>query len=247
MKNADVWQISFCATVGLCIESNVVGYQTKDVREGLSQQACTFDQIGVSGGALDIQKLIPVDSEGNYVGDGEINIQFYSHTGAFQKSYAYYGEGEWDGENVSGWFDEDEGVLAVYSFDAGEAFQVYGNSACRFVYSGEVNMAETDVPVREGLSFQANIRPCSTSIQNIVPVDDGGDYVGDGEVNIQFYSNTGKFLRSYAYYGAGEWDGENVAGWFDEDEGTLADYTFLAAEGFKVYTNTAANLRFPEM
>ena len=66
-----------CATVGLSIESaNVVGYQTKDVRKNLSQQVCTFDQIGVTGGALDIQKLLPVDGEGNYVGDGAVNIQF---------------------------------------------------------------------------------------------------------------------------------------------------------------------------
>ena len=213
----------------------------------MSQQACTFDQIGVSGGALDIQNLLPVDGEGNPVGDGEINIQFYDSYGFFIRSYAYYGEAEFDGENVAGWFDEDNGVLAVYSFDAGEAFQVYGNSACKFVYSGEVNMAETDVPVRKGLSFQANIRPCSTDIQDIIPVDDGGEYVGDGEVNIQFYSSYGFFEGSYAYYGETEFDGENVAGWFDEDAGVLADYTFLAAEGFKVYTNTAANLRFPEM
>ena len=224
-----------------------MGYQSKDVRKGLSQQACTFDQIGVAGGALDIQKLVPVNGEGDYVGDGEINIQFYTYTGAFSGSYAYYGEGEWDGENVAGWFDEDEGVLADYTFDAGEAFQVYGNSACQFAYSGEVNMAETDVPVRKGLSFQANIRPCLTDIQTLIPVDDEGDYVGDGEVNIQFYTYTGAFSGSYAYYGEGEWDGENVAGWFDEDEGVLAEYTFGAAEGFKVYTNTAANLRFPEL
>ena len=44
--------------------ANVVGYQNKAVRQYLSPQVCTFDQIGVTGGALDIQKLVPVDGEG---------------------------------------------------------------------------------------------------------------------------------------------------------------------------------------
>ena len=80
--------MALCATVGLCIESaNVVGYQNKAVRKNLSQQVCTFDAIG--GGGLELAKLIPVDGDGEYVGDGDINIQFKSTLGVLEYSYAY--------------------------------------------------------------------------------------------------------------------------------------------------------------
>ena len=91
----------------------MVGYQNKAVRQFLSQQVCTFDQIGVSGGALDIQKLLPVDGEGNYIGDGAVNIQFYSNLGAIQGQYAYYGKDEYDDDTPAGWYDESEDELRV--------------------------------------------------------------------------------------------------------------------------------------
>ena len=229
----------------------MVGYQNKSVRQDLSQQVCTFDQIGVAGGVLDIQKLIPVDSEGDYIGDGDINIQFITYLGKLSTSYAYYGEGEYYAgiHTGAGWYDEDEDELADYTFAAGEGFQVYGASACRFQYSGEVNMAETDVPFRLGLSFQANVRPTSVNIQDIIPVDGDGDYIGDGDINIQFFTYLGKLSTSYAYYGEGEYyDGIHTdAGWYDEDEDELADYTFTAGEGFKLYAASAGYLRFPEL
>ena len=67
-----------------------MGYLNKDVRKNLSQQVCTFDQIGVTDGALDIQKLIPVDADGAYVGGGEVNIQFINQYGKLTDGYAYY-------------------------------------------------------------------------------------------------------------------------------------------------------------
>lgn len=194
------------ATVGFSIESsNVVGYQTKAVGKNLSQQVCTFNQIGVNDGALDIQQLVPVDDGGDYVGYGDINIQFINNVGALGASYAYYGAKELNrNQTIAGWYDEDTEELAEYTFASGEAFQVSGASACRFVYAGEVNMAETDVPFRLGLSFQANIRPASVDIQDIIPVDDQDEYIGYGDVNIQFFNNVGGMINSYAYYGAKE-------------------------------------------
>jgi len=236
------------ATVGFSIESsNVVGYQNKDVRRGLSQQACTFDQIGVEGGALDIQRLIPVDENGDYIGDGDINIQFITYVGRFEKSYAYYGADELNDGLPAGWYDEDTEELADYTFASGEAFQVSGGSVAKFVYSGEVNMAETDIPFRRGLSFQANVRPSNTDIQSIIPVDANGDYIGDGDINIQFYTYVGRFDKSYAYYGDDELNDGLVAGWYDEDNEELADYTFAAGEGFKLSAGSAGYLRFPEL
>ena len=122
---------ALCATVGLCVESaNVVGYQTKDVRKNLSQQVCTFDQIGVTGGSLDIQNLIPVDGEGEYVGEGEVNIQFESALGVLETAYAYYGPKELNKKQTEpGWYDEDTEELADYTFAAGEGFKISAGTA----------------------------------------------------------------------------------------------------------------------
>ena len=50
-----------------------------------------------------------------------------------------------------------------------------------------------------------------------------------------------------AFDGEDEFDDNTPAGWYDEDEGELADYTFAAGEGVKLYAGTAGFLRFPEM
>ena len=221
----------------------MVGYQTKDVRKNLSQQVCTFDQIGVEGGALDIQKLIPVDSNGNEV-SGEVTIQFISPLGVLQTSYGYFAEDEYDEGYTAGWYDDD-GELAVYSFNVNEAFQVSSGVAVNFVYSGEVNMAETDVPFRKNLSPQANIRPTSVSLQSIIPVDEDG-YEISGEVTIQFISPLGALQTSYGYFSEDEYDEGYAAGWYDDD-GELAEYTFAPGEGFKVSAGVAGYLRFPEL
>jgi len=233
------------------IESqNIVGYQTKSVRKYLSQQVCTFDQIGVAGGALDIQKLIPVDSEGGYVGDGAVNIQFKSNRGALQSSYAYYGEDEYDDDCPAGWYNEKTDELAVYSFNAGEAFQVSSSVACYFMYSGEVNMSETYVPFGQYLSMQGNIRPTAIDIQSVIPkdgTDESAEYIGDGAVTIQFASDRGALQTSYAYYGEDEYDDDCPAGWYNEKTDELAVYTFAAGEGFKISATKAGYLCFPEL
>ena len=232
------------------IESqNIVGYQTKPVRKNLSQQVCTFDQIGVEGGALDIQKLIPVDANGDYIGEGEINIQFKSSLGVLEAAYAYYGPKELNKKQTEpGWYDEDTEELADYTFLSGEGFQVYGSSPCYFQYSGEVNKAQTDVPFRKNLSMQGNIRPTTVDIQDIIPVDGDGDYIGEGDVNIQFASPLGILETAYAYYGPKELNKKQTeAGWYDEDTEELAEYEFAAGEGFKIYAGTAGFLRFPEI
>lgn len=250
-KGAASTALFYCAAVGFSeiTSANVVGYQLKPVRKLLSQTACTFDQIGIKDGALDIQKLLPVDEEGEYVGDGDITIQFISDRGKLDFAYSYYGAKEYDKSHPdAGWYDEDEDELAEYTFASGEAFQVYGGSACNFQYSGEVVMAETDVPFRKLLSFQANVRPCETDIQSIIPVDGDGEYIGDGDITIQFFSDRGKLSTAYSYYGPKEYDKSHPdAGWYDEDEDELAEYTFAAGEGFKLYAGTAGYLRFPEL
>jgi len=242
---------AYCGAVSATgIESqNIVGYQTKAVRQDLSQQVCTFDQIGVEGGALDIQKLIPVDGEGDYVGEGDINIQFKSSLGVLEAAYAYYGPKELNKKQTeAGWYDEDTEELVEFTFNSGEGFQIDAGSSCYFLYSGEVNRAETYVPFRRDLSMQGNIRPTSIDIQDIIPVDDEHNYIGEGEINIQFASPLGILEAAYAYYGPKELSKKQTeAGWYDEDTEELAEYTFAAGEGFKIDAATAGFLRFPEL
>ena len=119
-----------CFQVDTCVESaNVVGYQTKAVGKNLSQQVCTFDQIGVTGGALDIQKLVPVDGEGDYIGDGKVHIQFLSALGVTLTTYGYYGDDEYDDDCPAGWYNEKTDELAEYTLSAGEGFMVYASQA----------------------------------------------------------------------------------------------------------------------
>ena len=122
---------------------------------------------------------------------------------------------------------------------------------CKFIYSGEVNMAETDIPFRKNLSPQGNIRPTSVDIQSIVPVDgndENAEYIGEGEITIQFYSGLGVLQGAFSYYGAGEYGKKFPdAGWYDEDNDELADYTFAPGEGFLLMAGSAGYLRFPEL
>ena len=107
----------------------MVGYQTKAVGKNLSQQVCTFDQIGVEGGALDIQKLVPVDGEGDYIGDGKVHIQFISALGVTLTTYGYYGDDEYDDDCPAGWYNEKTDELAEYTFGAGEGFMLSAGTA----------------------------------------------------------------------------------------------------------------------
>ena len=241
-----------CATVSFAelTSANIVGYQTKANRKFLSQTVCTFDQIGVEGAGLDIQKLLPVDENGDYVGDGDITIQFNNEKGKATGGYAYYGEDEYDDGFKAGWYDEDNDELAVYEFNAYQGFQIYCGTPCSFTFSGEVNMAETYVPCRKFLSPQGNIRPSDVDIQTIIPMDgtdEDASYIGDGEITIQFANEKGKAMGGYSYYGEDEYDDGFKAGWYDEDTDELAEYTFAPAEGFKVYAGSACYLRFPEL
>jgi hypothetical protein len=109
-------------------------------------------------------------------------------------------------------------------------------------------MAETDVPFRKNLSMQGNIRPTAVDIQDIIPVDGDGEYIGEGAINIQFASPLGVLETAYAYYGPKELNKKQTeAGWYDDDTEEMAEYTFAAGEGFKVNAGQAGYLRFPEL
>ena len=111
------------ATVGLCVESaNIVGYQTKEVRQYLSVQLATFDDVGVDG--VDIQNIKPVAPDGEDVASGDFTMQIYGDTGAIQASYMYVLGEDIDEGYADGWYEEDMETLVTKTFAAGEGFNV---------------------------------------------------------------------------------------------------------------------------
>ncbi len=237
------------AAFGDGIESaNTVGYQQKAVRQFLSQQVCTFDAVG--GGGLDLQKLIPVDANGDYIGDGDINVQFYNEYGLIQSAFAYYGDDEYDDDCPAGWYNEETDERVTFTFDPGQGFYVSAASACIFQYAGEVVTAQSYVPCRQFLSAQGNIRPMAVDIQTIIPVDgddETAEYVGDGAINIQFCNEYGIAEQAFSYYGDDEYDDDCPAGWYNEETDERVTYSFAAGEGFLISASSACYLKFPAL
>ena len=167
--------------------------------------------------------------------------------GEAQYSYTYYCAGDlgkWYPE--AGWRDDDM-ELVEDTLDSGLGLMVYADSDCVFPYAGEVNMAETDQPIIEGLQPFGNIRPCDVSVQSIIPVDGDENELGDGAVTLQFLDMYGEAQYSYTYYCAGDlgkWYPE--AGWRDDDM-ELVDEDFTGGNGFMVYSDCEGFLRFPEI
>ena len=111
------------ASSAFCIESaNTVGYQGKDVGQGLSNQMPTFETVGAEG--TDIANLRVLDENGDPL-SGEITIQFYNEFGRLVENYTW-----WLGEDVDegmddGWFDDDMEEPKTRALAAGEGFCVY--------------------------------------------------------------------------------------------------------------------------
>ena len=109
-----------CATVGLAVESaNIVGYQTPDVKGAVALGIDTFNPV--SGDSFDIQSL-KVSADG--IAGGQVQVQTMTDGGATDRTFIWIPASEavdyeMEGE---GWYDVDEGVVAVKTFAVGEGF-----------------------------------------------------------------------------------------------------------------------------
>ena len=238
-----------CATVAFqakAIESEIVGYQIKSVRQYLSVQLATFDDVGTEG--MDIQNIKPVAAEGEEVASGDFTIQIYGNTGIIQKQYMYVLGEDIDEGYEDGWYEEDWETPVEKTFGAGEAFNVYmAIDGAALQYAGQVNGEETSIPVRQYLSAQGNIRPVSVGIQSIIPVAEEGEEIESGDFTIQIYSDTGIIQKQYMYVLGEDIDEGYEDGWYEEDWETIVDKTFEAGEGFNVYAAKAGYLKFPAL
>ena len=115
------------------VSTNVVGYMNvpNDV-SGYCQRGATFIACGSATDSYDIQSIIPVDAvdDGEYIGDGDITIQFTGNRGALEGAFAYYGDDEYDDDCPAGWYNEDTDERVTYSFEPGQGFKVNAATAC---------------------------------------------------------------------------------------------------------------------
>ena len=228
------------------VSSDIVGYQTKEVRQNLSVQLPTFEDVGAEG--MDIQNIQPVAPEGEEVASGDFTMQIYGDTGVIQASYMYVLGEDIDDGYPDGWYEEDMETLVTKTFDIGEAFNMYMSiDGASLQYAGKVNGEETSVPVRKNLSAQGNFRPAPVDIQSIVPTVDEGDEVASGDFTMQIYGDTGIIQASYMYVLGEDIDDGYADGWYEEDMETLVEKTFAAGEGFNVYAAKAGYLKFPSL
>ena len=186
----------------------------------------------VAGEAFDIQTL-KVTADG--IAGGQVQIQTMTTGGATDRTFYWIpaseaADYEMEGE---GWYDADEGVIAVNTFDVGEGFVTmndFGDGAT-ITYAGAVPMGATEVDVPAAVAISGNSTPVDVDIQSIVVDADG---IAGGQVQIQTMTAGGATDRTFYWIPASEaadyeMEGE---GWYDADEGVIAEKTFTAGEGF---------------
>ena len=111
-----------CGSVFALESANVVGYQNKEVRQNLSVQLPTFENIATEG--INIQSIVPVAAEGDELESGDFVIQIYDDTGAQTASYAWVLGEDIDEGFADGWYEEDWETIVEKTFNAGEGFNV---------------------------------------------------------------------------------------------------------------------------
>ena len=201
------------------VPSNIVGYATKPLMEGLNMVGVNFREVGKSSG--DLQKLLAPDG---LVGvdwdslDGGAQLMvwdpliqgypvFYSWTGADADTEL----GEVGVANK--WvdlaeFDGTAATIPVINVSVGSAAWILAEGvSASFTSQGEVKEDATNVPLKTGLNMVANTLPVDVNFNNgakivfngLEGVDwdslDGGDLLMIWDATIQgypvFYSWTG--------------------------------------------------------
>ena len=138
-------------------------------------------------------------------------------------------------------------------------------------YIVERHKSVFNYPIHSHEEFELNFVEHCHGVHRVVgdSIEEVGDYdlvlvTGDGlehawpqgnctspdvrEITIQFYSGLGVLEGGYSYYGPSEYGKKFPdAGWYDEDNDELADYTFAPGEGFLLFGGQAGYLRFPEL
>ena len=143
-----------------------------------------------------------------------------------------------------GWYNDDAETFATRVFDRAEGFIINNSVGAEtgVQYAGQVNLAETDIPVREYYSIQGNFRPVVISIQDITPISPDEEIgVGGGCFDIQTLDEDGCGGEEVFFYMTVADDyGCPKDGWYNDDAETFATREFVAGEGFIINNSIGA-------
>jgi len=237
MKKLMIATAALCAAVGAnALESaNVVGYSQTDYRQRYTLVVPEFDKVGETG--IDIQTIKPVNVDMEDYGEGDINIQTFTDLANKSVQYFWY-DADVSETGESGWHNNTGDELAEKTFTKGEGFMLYMPVAGGALnVSGEVNLDEVTVPCRQKYTLMGNIRPVAVNIQDIIPVGIDMDDFGEGDINIQTFTDLANKSEQYFWYDAGVSE-TGESGWHNNTGDELAEKTFAPAEGFMLYMPT---------
>ncbi len=113
-------------------------------------------------------------------------------------------------------------------------------------YAGQVVNGATVIPLAPDVSVSGNCTPVDIDIQSMVCEGEG---LAGGLVQLQTLTATAETGRTFVWIPASEAGdyGLEGEGWYDADEGCVAEKTFVAGEGFVVMNDygEGATLKLP--
>ena len=216
--------------------ANVVGYSQNDFRKKYTLVVPEFDKVGATG--IDLQSITPVGIDMEDYGEGDINIQTFTDSANKSEQFFWF-DAEVSESGESGWHDSAGEELAEKTFTKGEGFMLYMPTADgKLNISGEVNLDEITIPCRKKYTLMGNIRPTTVSIQNIVPTGIDMEDYGEGDINIQTFTDSANKSEQFFWFDA-EVSESGESGWHDSAGEELATKEFAAGEGFMIYMPAA--------
>ena len=241
---------ALCATVGFAeggiASANIVGYLTRELASGFSMHAPTFVDVGGKVVNMPIQKMVPVNADGETVGGGVFQLQTKKANGFVDEQFYYLFEDDVGEDLGDGWYNADGETLATRTFAPGEAFLFTSSlTGGTLTFAGEVLFDAMELDLNNGFTALGNLRPAAINIQNIIPVNADGETVGGGVFQLQTKKANG-FVDEQFYYLFEDDVGEDLGdGWYNADGETLATRTFAPGEGFLFTSSlTGAKLKF---
>ena len=213
----------------------VVGYAKNDLTNGYSLIVAPFCEVGqdTDEAATSINKFIPVDSNGQTLGNATFQLQTKNAQGGLGKDYVYLLDGD-DSNEGDGWFSgEDWCTPADKTFKIGESFLFNsGVQGGTLTFDGQVVSRPLGLKLINGYQLLGNPRPTALPLANIIPVDADGNTVGNAAFQLQTKNAQGGLGKDYVYLLDGD-DSNEGDGWFSgEDWCTPADLILQPCDGF---------------
>ena len=237
MKKLMIAAVAAACGSAFALESaNIVGYSQNDFRKKYTLVVPEFDKVGATG--IDLQSITPVGIDMEDYGEGDINIQTFTDSANKSEQFFWF-DAEVSESGESGWHDSAGEELAEKTFTKGEGFMLYMPTADgKLNISGEVNLDEVTIPCRKKYTLMGNIRPTTVSIQNIVPTGIDMEDYGEGDINIQTFTDSANKSEQFFWFDA-EVSESGESGWHDSAGEELATKEFAAGEGFMIYMPAA--------